>query len=212
MTHSSEGFTGNPSRLHECAVGLIWEVLTHGEHEGYSSASPHAKPRDVWVRDDDGVLHNLAKRFGSVTIPTALQPIQGVVPDLAILDDDGTVVTIVEVVVTAPPNNRKRRILSQIAKQGVNVVIRTVSGWKDISRLIEPSYKTDISWGMRRSIESDITARRYRASRGINVVVELIEGLKATTPEYRREFLDVLRKLDTPEAVCAFHEDNPKCG
>ena len=38
MTQSTEFPSMNPSRLHECAVGLIWETLVHGEtdHGGYT--------------------------------------------------------------------------------------------------------------------------------------------------------------------------------
>ena len=81
MTQSTESPSMNPSRLHECAVGLIWETLVHGEtdHGGYAGwRTP--KPREVWIVDDDGQRHELINGFGSATIPTVLQPIQGTVP------------------------------------------------------------------------------------------------------------------------------------
>ena len=120
--------------------------------------------------------------------------------------------TVIEIAVTSPPDDGKRKKLAIIAKQGVRVIIRTVKSWSELTRLIEPPYKTEIKWGRRREIEGSLTARRHRAGKGINLVAELIEGLKATTPEYRRELLYVLRSMEHAASVCALSDDNPKRG
>ena len=78
------------SFLHEYAVGLLWDAL-------------QGKDAVIVKTMDGNMSRNLKEGVARVVIPDAMQPIGGVVPDLALLDKDLHPVRIIEVVVTSPP-------------------------------------------------------------------------------------------------------------
>ncbi len=202
----------NPSKLHEYAVGWLWELLNHSN-------------RPVLIKDDAGRIHDLREGMATVEFPTVLQPIQGCVPDLAIFNEDRRVVTIVEIIVTSAPDPGKQAKLDAISKQGVNVIVKTIPNWDALRYIVETP--SEIYWGEQRPIGHLLPARwrqdyggnaiRVRkgqhpreAEMALQTLAQFIKGVVHATPEMRRDLLDVLKGLDSPESLYALSPSNPK--
>ena len=192
-----------PSRLHQHAVGFIWEVLTNGNPD-----------MPCFLVDDEGETHDLRSSMGTVNIPSSLQPIQGLVPDLAIFDDTGKVKVIIEIIVTNPPDRKKKQRLDNLRKQGVVVILKTVNGWDDLTTLVRVPIQYEPrnwSWGDVTKWQNDDGSRaiaRFGPS-SVDLLRIVISAIKLAPPEMRRELIEVLDEARTPASLAPLGEKNP---
>ncbi len=192
-----------PSRLHQHAVGFIWEVLTNGNPD-----------MPCFLVDDEGETHDLRSSMGTVNIPSSLQPIQGLVPDLAIFDDTGKVKVIIEIIVTNPPDRKKKQRLDNLRKQGVVVILKTVNGWDDLTTLVRVPIQYEPcnwSWGDVTKWQNDDGSRaiaRFGPS-SVALLRIVISAIKLAPPEMRRELIEVLDEARTPASLAPLGEKNP---
>ena len=107
---SNVGSDSHPvTYLHEYAVALLWETV-----ETYGGC---------FVNTMTGWEQVFKHSVASLIVPTDLQAVGGLVPDLAIYDKQHNPKTIFEVVVTNPPSISKSEKLKKLQERGIQVIV-----------------------------------------------------------------------------------------
>ena len=214
--HENVGTHTNPViRLHEYAVGIIWDELQKGLLKG----------TEVRVLTSSGDMSgNLLEDVADVRIPTELTPIGGSYPDIALFDEDHQPIRVVEVVVTRSPDRSK---VESLTKRGVKVVETVkIAGKDDLKNLCwQPSsfnFAIDLDveerrenyevtrerlWTMGGLRAIDLAARQREADREVGRLCEILEEC---CPDTRRRFLSVMRDLDSVDSLIPLSPENPK--
>lgn len=197
------GTASNPvSYLHEYAVALLWEQLDAGLARG----------REVRARvSPDEFSGDLLAGVKRMSIPDSLTPIGGFIPDIALFGENDKPIRVIEVAVTSAPAQSK---IANLAQRGVDVVTIPVGDENDLKRLCwtpaEITFAPDLKsvYARRWSASANIIMQRQRNDN--ETVRSLISALRSCSPETRREFLDVLRNLDTLDSLYPLSSQNPK--
>ena len=197
------GTNANPvSYLHEYAVALLWDQLDAGLARG-GEVRARVSPEEF--------SGNLLEGVKRMTIPDSLTPIGGFIPDIALFDENDKPVRVIEVAVTGAPAASKIASLSQ---RGVDVVTIPVGDEDDLKRLCwtpaEIRFAPDIAAVYARRWSASARAAVNSQRHHNDVVRGMTAALQSCTPETRREFLEVLRNLDTLNSLYPISSDNPK--
>ncbi len=174
-----------PSLLHEYAIGVLYDVLQ-------GDVPVRVKTRDGIVIDDLRVENGLAK------VPHEYSSFMGVVPDL-VIEVDGEPHTIIEIVVTSEPDRIKRTKLENIKRIGVRVVELDVPDVTHVADLVPRPPKRRLGG------RGSLPGRHFE-----DAVNSLIIGLRAATPEVRREFRELMNEIDEEYRIPRLTNGNPK--
>lgn len=186
------------SWLHERAVALLWEQLVReggldspGIRDRNYSGEVHAR-----LTPDGDMSEDLCKGAKRVDMPDDLTPIGGIIPDLALYDENNRPIRIIEVVVSSAPDAAKQAKLDRLQERGVDVVVVHVRTEEDLIRLCWQPLSP--KWASHRSTyESDI-------------VGNLVMGLQNCAPKDRRQLLDVLDSIRDLDSLWPLAKGNPK--
>ena len=195
--------------LHEYAVGLIWDML-------------HANAGPVQLPTLDGSLSDdLLDGTDKVIIPDSLQSVAGYIPDISLLKDSRPI-RVIEVVVTNPLPPDK---VTAMRNLGVDVVQVQVRNEQELVALVHKATKANRRWFPKlvenhyKEIRSKLGvnwrgSRQYRALEAQRIadkaINDLLSNLTYCSPEVRRDFLEVVKHLDSLESLYPLHPDNPK--
>ena len=204
-----------PTYLHEYAVALLHDELS-------CARGP------VRVQKPDGSMSgDLLEGVGQpshkhVAIPTSVESIRGFQPDLVLYSEGLRSIRVVEVEVTAKTPQEK---VERLRNAGIDVVQVQVREWKDLGRLcwkpIPPQYATNLqtdelrgAYGLHDKRSSGVDGplafnNRHRQNNYDTQVLELCHALYQCTPELRREFLEILKTLDSPESLYPLSLSSP---
>ena len=204
--HRNVGTQGYPvTWLHERAIALLYDELQEG-------LLTRAEVR-VRLNNDGEFSDNLLDGVASVKVPSDLTPIGGMQPDLALYDQSGEPVRTIEVVVTSPPDAGK---VKRLKERGVDVVIVRVESadvlknlcWVPKSLIFSRNIRFDPPEGG--SVFYPRIDKREQQSRADHTVEELTKSLIRCSPKVRRDFLEVLKGIDSLESFCPVSPNNPK--
>ena len=194
--------------LHEYAVGLLWDRLENGG--------------PVVVKQLDGSMSgDLIEGGDRVVIPDSMQPIGGVIPDLAVLDKSLRPVRVIEVVVTSPPSEEKRAKLKTLQERGVDVVLVPVRNEEELMGLA-PSEADTLrpNWAYQwtpkildemRIINRPRQSQMRSQQRGFDKqIMQFMEALVGCEPDTRRQLVKVLQGLENLDSLYPLSPANPK--
>ena len=179
--------SGNLSLLHEYAVGLIWDAWQAAQPPQGSSVH---SPRTVKIPTIDGESGDLTDGVRTISIPSSLQPVGGMYPDLVGMDANGQVKWTVEVVVSHPPDPNS---IARLEREGVKVYVIRVRDEDDLIRLANCYPRPP--------------RRRNTANQFIS---QLIGSLRDCDPRLRREFLGLFSEINQPQMLIPLSKNNPK--
>ena len=114
------------SWLHERAVALLWDELRrslfeYGRNLNGSRGAERLRqePRVLRVHTADGWSGDLCGGgVARIDFPDDLTHIGGVIPDIALYNEDNRPIRLIEVVVMSPPDSKKQSKLDTLASPG----------------------------------------------------------------------------------------------
>ena len=208
------------SVIHEYAVALLWErlqlELDREKVGGRENAVQYFVSLPLW---DGGVQHIPAlSKVASLNIPTAMQPIGGIIPDLAAFDHQGTVVRIFEVITNNPPDSEKQAKLDKLATRGVDTCLIRAKEEADL-KAIFPGPKPPLDkWDYTTTWFPDAVGRgphflatAVEAQRNADDYLDsFMNALMCASPGKRRQVHHIFEQLSTFPALYPLMVTNPK--
>ncbi len=192
------------SWLHQRAVALLYDELTRPDCDEEIRAR---------LTPDGDLSHNLREGVAKVKVPDEWDNVGGVVPDLILYGDGDKPIRIIEVIVTSPPDDRKRGKLDTLRSRGVDVVEITVKEESDLLNLCwvprTPRFTAVTSHdNLSVNIPQNQHDRNIRHQQD-KMIRDLIRAIQTCSPKVRRDFWNVLKHLETLDALYPVRPTNP---
>ena len=205
------GTQGHPvSWLHERAVALLWDELRRSLFD----RKGRLERKGLRVRTSDGWSGDLCADVARIDFPDDLTHIGGVIPDIALYNEDNRPVRLIEVVVTSAPDAKKQAKLDTLAARGIEIVIVPVQNKSDLLEMCWDHDKYGARFPtisqIRRQREEDGNRHRY-VEEDDRFAGQLIQALTICSPSTKRGLLDALRALKASDEDDLFplSRDNP---
>ena len=197
------------SWLHERAVALLWDEL----RRSLFNRQGRLQRQVLHVRTAGGWSGDLCADVGRIDFPDDLTHIGGVIPDIALYNEDNRPIRLIEVVVTSAPDAKKQAKLEALAVRGIEIVIVPVHNENDLLEMCWDHDQYTARWPAldadRRQMEN--MGRGRYSPEGDEMAAKLVRALTICSPQAKRALLDALRALKASDVDDLFplSRDNP---